>query len=102
MSGFKQVEGEYVIVVLNGVYKQVSLHERDGLLYAQASGGYVQLRADGSTNHDKIRFTELSWEGHLHQTKFGKLCRPDTVEGSARLGGDQQRKLLIGHDGSVL
>lgn len=97
MSAFKNIEGEYAIVSAMGVYKQVPLAERDGLLYAAVAGGYVQLRSDGSTSKDKLRLSELSWEGPLHQTQLGKLCRPGTPASKA-LAEPQARALLAAPD----
>ena len=101
MSAFKHIEGEYAIISQGGVYKQVDLYERDGLIYAKAAGGYVQLRYDGSTSKDKLRLQELSWEGPLHQTKFGKLCRPGAVDGSKPLDSAKKDQLLLGHTGTL-
>ncbi len=80
MSGFKLIEGEYAIVSTGGVFKQVPLAERDGLIYAATGGGFIQLRADGSSSKSSVRLDELSWEGPLHKTKLGKLCRPGVAD----------------------
>lgn len=81
MAAFKIVEGEYAIVSSGGVHKQVPVGMRNGLLYAAASGGYVQLYHNGSTSKDKMRLVELSWAGTLGRTATGRLAdmveRPD-------------------------
>lgn len=92
MSAFKLIEGEYAIISQGGVYKQVPVAERDGLLYAVAAGGYVSLRADASTSKNKLRLIELSWEGALHVTKLGKLCRPGYKDSKALA---QDKQLLL-------
>lgn len=95
MSTFKKIDGEYVIVNMNGVFKQVDLAERDGLLYAVTAGGYVQLRADGGTSKDKLRFVELTFEEPLYQTALGKLCRSE-APGSKALEPAKAQLLLAG------
>jgi hypothetical protein len=50
MGLFVQSEGDVAVIVNNGVYKQVPLFVRDGLLYAAYGGGYIRLKEDGSTD----------------------------------------------------
>jgi hypothetical protein len=93
MSGFKTVEGEYVIISMGGVYKQVDLVERNGYLFAAASGGFVRLYADGSTSKAKMRLDEMSYEGTLCVDKLGRLCG-DWVTGAKTLTAEARTKLL--------
>lgn len=99
MSTFKLIEGEYVIVSQGGLYKQVPMAERNGVLYACVGGGYASLRADGGTSKDKLRFIEMSWTGKLATTGVGfmKLCRDDVV-GCRVLDGKKTDQLLLGSD----
>jgi len=93
MSGFKELEGDFTIIVQNGVYKQVPLYERRGELFAAVSGGYVSLNLNGTTSKDKLRFVELSVENTLHRSKTGRLrYTPD--RNSVPLEEPQQNKLL--------
>ena len=93
MAAFKIIEGEYVIIKSGGVYKHVAMAERNGYLFAVASGGYVQLKHDGTTSKDKLHFDEISFEGPLARTKTGKLCRP-SVDDSVALDKPTQQLLL--------
>ena len=93
MSGFKIIEGEYVIVSQGGVYKQVAVAVRNGYLFAATSGGYVRLYSNGGTSKDKLRFDEMSWEGVLYADKLGKLT-DGTPPNSAPLDKPTAQKLL--------
>lgn len=98
MSFFKHVEGEAAILVENGVYRQVDLYTRDGYLYAKSSGGFVRLKADGSTTKAKLRLEHMSWTGGLYRDTFGSLATHE-----ARLASDkikpleaERQQLLLG------
>lgn len=93
MSFFKQIEGEAAVVVINGVYKQCDLYERDGYIYAKTAGGFVRLFADGATTKPKMRLETLSWTGDLNRDNLGRLCRPGTV-GSRALEAPKVQLLL--------
>jgi hypothetical protein len=95
MGLFKQSEGDVAVVVLNGVYKQVPVFIRDGLLYAAVSGGFVRLKEDGSTSQPKLRLEHLDFDGDLHRDEMGRLCVPSPNRNS-RLIGDDRKQLLIG------
>ena len=47
MGLFTKCDGDQAVLINNGVYKQVDVYERDGLLYAAIAGGYVRLKYDG-------------------------------------------------------
>lgn len=74
MSGFKEIEGDTALIVERGVFRQVPLYERNGVLFAKAKGGFVRLSENGSTSHDAVSFTELLYEGDLYRDPFGRLC----------------------------
>jgi hypothetical protein len=93
MGFFKQVEGEAAIVVINGVYKQCDLYERDGYIYAKTAGGFVRLMADGSTTRAKMRLDFMTWTGSLCRDSIGRLCSPD-VAGSRTLESNKAQLLL--------
>lgn len=93
MSSFKHIEGDYVVVVVGGVFKQVDLAERNGFLFAKTAGGYVQLRADGGTSKPGTRFVELSYEEPLWRSALGKLCVADTP-GAKAMEREEAVKLL--------
>ncbi|MEX0302865.1 MAG: hypothetical protein AB3N24_10610 [Leisingera sp.] len=73
MSLFKELEGDVAIVVAGGVYKQVKLFTRNGFLFAGVSGGYVRLKADGTTSKDKMRLEHVETEVRLHKDRLGRL-----------------------------
>ena len=65
MAFFQKVEGDAAIIVENGVYKQVDLYTRDGMLYVQSGGGFIRLFADGSTTKAKTRLDFMSFDHGL-------------------------------------
>jgi hypothetical protein len=94
MGFFKQVEGEAAIVVINGVYKQCDIFERDGYLYAKAAGGFVRLFADGATTKAKMRLETLSiGAGEVCRDNIGRLCRPG-VSGAIAIEAKSAQLLL--------
>lgn len=93
MGFFKQVEGEAAVVVINGVYRQCDVFERDGYLYARAGGGFVRLFADGSTTKPKMRLDTISWTGAIHRDVHNRLCRPG-VSGAKELEAPKAQLLL--------
>jgi hypothetical protein len=95
MGLFKQVEGETVILVQNGTYKQLDLYTRDGWFYAKNGGGFVRLYADGSTSVTKCRLDMLTATGTLFADKFGRLC--DSSVAGATVVSDDKLPLLIGN-----
>lgn len=95
MSFFQHVEGEAAILVENGVYRQTELYVRDGFLYAKTAGGFVRLKADGSTSKAKLRLEHMSWNGPLYKDTFGNLCRPEVARAKP-LEADRSQLLLGG------
>lgn len=93
MGFFKQVEGEAAVVVENGVYKQVDVYTRDGVLYAKSAGGFVKLYADGSTTKAKLRLETLSWEGALFRGSLGRLL-VEPRDGAKAIDAPARQKLL--------
>lgn len=73
MSLFRELEGDAAIVVSGGVYKHVKVYLRDGYLFAGFSGGYVRLKADGTTSKDKLRLDHLETGIPLHKDHYGRL-----------------------------
>lgn len=47
------------IIQARGIYRQVTLFERKGRVYAKHGGGYVRLNQGGSTSAPNIRWTDL-------------------------------------------
>lgn len=74
---FSRLEGDTAILVHRGVYRSADLFSWDGKLFAQVAGGYVRLRADGSTTKDGVRLEHMEFEGPLYADRFGRL----TVQG---------------------
>lgn len=73
MGFFKHMEGEAAVVVERGVFKQVDVYERDGVLYAKTGGGFVRLMVDGSTTKAGCRLETISVET-LRRDAVGRLC----------------------------
>jgi len=94
---FKHVEGEAAVLIINGVYKQCDLYERDGYVYAKAAGGFVRLFADGATTKPKMRLDFMSWTGALNRDNMGRLCLPGT-SGSKALEAPKALLLLGGSE----
>lgn len=91
----KDIEAEAAIVVMNGVYKQVEMAERDGLLYVKTGGGYVKVKHDGSTSKASLRLVHMSWSGdRLARTPTGDLCRDTRKE--AIVLDPEGHQLLLG------
>lgn len=94
MSLFKELEGDVAIVASGGVYKQVPIFTRNGYLFAAVSGGYVRLKADGTTSKDKLRLEHLETEVHLHKDKFGRLGTREIADAKPLLPDDTERLML--------
>lgn len=95
MGTFIQSEGDVAIIANKGVYKQVDVYTRDGMLYAAWGGGYIRLKEDGSTSQATARVDHLDFEGELHRDDLGRLCVPSPNRKSTPLG-NERRQLLIG------
>ena len=93
MSGFKTREGDFAVVVTNGVYKQVPVAERGGYLFAAVSGGYVRLNVDGSTSKDKLRLDELNVVDEIAMDVMGRLGVPGAIPRERPLPDDRSAKL---------
>lgn len=94
MSLFKELEGDVAIVASGGVYKQVPIFTRNGYLFAAVSGGYVRLKADGTTSKDKLRLVHIETEVELHKGQFGYLGDSEIVDAKPLLPEDTQRLML--------
>lgn len=94
MSLFKELEGDTAIVVSGGVYKQVQIFTRNGYLFAAVSGGYVRLKADGTTSKDKLRLVHIETEVELHKGQFGYLGNSEIADAEPLLPDDTQRLML--------
>lgn len=95
MGLFQQLEGDAAVLVSKGVYKQVPLYSRDGVIYAKANGGFIKLNLDGSTSKADHRLDTLAIEAALFKGKFGWL-RIDKSDGACALSGRESEKLLLG------
>jgi hypothetical protein len=95
MSLFQEIEGAAAVLVENGIFKQVPLYQRDGFIFAKASGGFVKLMVDGSTTKagGRLRIDFMTIDEQLYRDPLGRLCLP-SVSGASTLPGDAERKLL--------
>lgn len=94
---FKKLEGETAVLSIGGVYKVVDLYERDGRLFAAASGGFVRLYENGSTSKPKLSIESVQFEGDLYRDRFGRLCTTAGY-GRSQLSAITAGALLIGKD----
>ena len=95
MGLFTQLEGDAAILVSKGVYKQVPLYARDGVIYAKANGGFIKLNTDGSTSKSDHRLDTLAIEAPLYKGPFGWL-RTSGGNGAKPLGSQESERLLLG------
>ena len=98
MTYFQPIEGDAAILSIRGVYKQAKLYTMDGHLFAEASGGFVRLAADGSTSKEHMRIVKLVTDIELFKDPLGRLS---VFRGSKNkpLIADDRQKLLGGPDG---
>lgn len=89
---FKDIEGEGVVLMQGGVFKQTTLATKDGYLFAKSSGGYIRIMEDGSTSKAGVAVDFLSFQGGL-ASRLGRLCLPDTA-GAKALAPPKMAKLL--------
>lgn len=94
MSLFKEIEGDVAIVSSAGVYKQVPIFTRNGFLFAAFSGGFVRLKADGSTSKANLKLVHLETELDLHKDRVGRLGTKDIPDAKPLLDGDTKRLML--------
>lgn len=53
---FHPIEGAQAVIYCKpGSYRQVSLYERGGHLYAKHGSGFVRVYAEGGTSHPNVR-----------------------------------------------
>jgi len=70
---FKPLNGDTVILVQHGLYRQADLYEWDGKLFAKLGSGYVRLRMNGTTSKDGVLMEHMEIETPLFTDKFGRL-----------------------------
>lgn len=93
MGFFKHIEGEAAVLVDKGVYRQVDLYERDGVLYAKVGAGFVKLYATGATTKPSTRVETLSFDGALYKDGLDRLLTRE-LPGAKSLTSEVKRKLL--------
>lgn len=90
---FNKLEGDAVILQQNGVFKEADLYEWSGGLYAKASGGFVRLKADGTTTKSGVRIEHMETDRHLFRDRFNRLATRNKGNKPVSLGDDG--KLLL-------
>lgn len=95
MSYFKPLEpeGQVVVLVDNGIYRQCPLYTFRGHLFARLGSGFVRLAADGSTSKARVRIESMVCDLELHRDQFGRLCDA-SVSGAKVLDNQNSTKLL--------
>lgn len=72
---FKRLDDDEALIVERGVYKSAEVYSGPGGgLFVKAKGGFVRLKADGSTSHDSVRMQMLQRNSTLYQDRFARLC----------------------------
>lgn len=75
---FKHLAGDTVILTQGGVWKTADLYSLDGALFAKWGGGFIRLRADGTTSKDGVNFTMLSTDQPIFADKFNRMTLSET------------------------
>lgn len=92
MAGFSKLEGDTCILQEKGVFKPCELWVWDGKLFAKLSGGFIRIRADGSTSRLGVQLEHMEFEGPLFADKFGRLTTQD---------GEGYRPLEVTQEGTL-
>lgn len=58
-STFEKVDGLQVIVEASGVYRQVDVYKKSGVLYASQGSGFVTLKQNNSTSKLSMRWIDF-------------------------------------------
>lgn len=74
MTAFRELEGDSALLLSKGVFRQVPLYERGGVVFAKWGSGFVRLTQTGGTSSSAVQFTELIYEGPLFADAFGRLA----------------------------
>lgn len=90
---FKRIDDDEAVIVENGVFRPAEVYERDGLLFVKAKGGFVRVKADGSTSHPNVRVETLAREGPLYKDAFGRL---------AVSMADGRKPVMLTHSGETM
>lgn len=59
MDYFVEVEDGFAITFSRGVFRQVKVYSRAGLLFAAFGSGFIRLNRDGATSHKSIRWEQI-------------------------------------------
>lgn len=78
---FKPLEGDLCVIRIKGVYRQCDLYTFNGGLFAKDGGGFIRLKADGSTSKPDAALEHIEIDGPLFKDSLGRLC---VVDGDGR------------------
>lgn len=59
MDYFTAIPEAQAIIYTKGVYRQASLYQRAGRIYAKSGSGYVRLMQGGATSAASVRWAEI-------------------------------------------
>lgn len=93
---FQELEGDYAIIYERGVFKDVPLYQRGGMLFAKHKGGYIRVNKDGSTSSSSVSLKELVTDADLFYDSFGRLSVQGTDKNKPL--APEQKTLLIGEN----
>lgn len=86
LSLFSIIEGKQAVIknAKTGVYRQVDLYERDGEIYAKASGGFIRLMKEQRTSHPVTKWEHLDVKYGLPVSICGGLRTVSNVTALSR------------------
>lgn len=70
---FTTLDDQVILRAVNGLYKQAKLAMRGNHVYAQVSGGFVMLYANGTTSHPNVRWLEMENQQDYATGSLGRL-----------------------------
>jgi len=57
--GFTVIDDATAVMYRKGVFRQVSLYERNGNIYAASGSGFVKLKYSGATSDPNLKWDEI-------------------------------------------
>jgi hypothetical protein len=93
MSLFSKLDGDQVVLINDGVWKQADVYVRNGVLFAAMSGGFIRLMHDGATSKPKVRIDALVMDNKLYRGPHGQLGI-EPLEGWQPLAKDKKQRLI--------
>ena len=82
MNYFKEVPEASIIVRSRGVYRQVGMFARNGVVYAKQGGGFVKLSQGGATSQTGTMWVDIdAGDAEVEESKgLVRIKESDVVE----------------------